>query len=430
MATDTSGSSLKHIVIIGGGFAGVNLARKLLKSQSYFVTLVDKNDYNFFPPLLYQLGTGFLDTSSICYPFRKLFRYQKNFQFRMGELQRIDAATHTCYLNNGELQYDYLVIAAGAETNYFGNKNIQEHAIPMKTVNDALNMRNVLLQRAEEASHCTDLEERKKLTTVVIAGGGATGVEIAGMLAELLKYNLKKDFPELVGKRGDIHIVNGGGALLEPMSEQSQKDVFKTLDDLGVKIWLNTRVKDFADDKVIFSDGNFISTKNLIWAAGITARVFEGIPKEALGRGNRINADSYNKIIGVDDIYVLGDICIQTHEEKFAGGHPQVAQTAIQQAQNLAKNFIAMHNRSPLKPFHYIDKGSMAIVGKFMAVADLEKPKLHFRGFIALNIWLFIHVMSLINYRNRLKTLYNWAVAYFTNDHSLRMIIRPEKKCD
>ena len=430
MATDISGTPLKHIVIIGGGFAGVNLARKLLRSNSYSITLVDKNDYNFFPPLLYQLGTGFLDTSSICYPFRKLFRFAKNFRFRMGELQRIDAATHTCYLSNGELQYDYLVIAAGAETNYFGNKNVQDHAIPMKTVNDALNMRNVLLQRAEEASHCTDLEERKKLTTVVIAGGGATGVEIAGMLAELLKYNLKKDFPELVGNRGDIHIVNGGSALLEPMSEQSQKDVYKTLDDLGVKIWLNTRVKDFVDDKVVFSDGNFISTKSLIWAAGITAKIFDGIPKEALGRGNRINADAYNKVVGMEDVYVLGDICLQTHQQKFEGGHPQVAQTAIQQALNLAKNFVALHKGNPLTQFCYINKGSMAIVGKFMAVADLEKPKWHFRGFIALNIWLFIHVMSLINYRNRLKTLYNWGVAYFTNDHSLRMIIRPEKKSE
>lgn len=413
------------VVVIGGGFAGINFVQRLQHDKRFQITLVDKNNYNFFPPLIYQLATGFLETSSICYPFRKLFREKPNLRFHMGELQKVDPATHTCYLNTGTLQYDYLVFATGTETNYFGNENIKKNAIPMKTVNDALDMRNTLLKRLELACVMEDPVERKKLLTIVIAGGGPTGVEISGMLAELRLYVARKDYPELYGQGGEIYLVNGGETLLEPMSTKSQKHTYEALRKLGVKIKLKTRVKDFVDDEVVFSNGETIQTKTLIWAAGVTAMLFDGIPAASTGPGRRMMVDAFNKVIGVDDIYAIGDTCLQTTDENFPQGHPQLAQVAMQQGKNLAKNFSALANNQPLKPFHYKDKGSMAIIGRNKAVADIPKPHLHFKGFIAWFMWLFIHLVSLINYRNKLKTMYNWTVAYFTRDQALRMIIRP-----
>ncbi|MVT08478.1 NAD(P)/FAD-dependent oxidoreductase [Chitinophaga tropicalis] len=419
---------IKKIVIIGGGFAGINLIQKLQHDKRFHITLVDKNNYNFFPPLIYQLATGFLETSSICYPFRKLLRGKKNVRFHMGELLRVDPATRTCYLNNGELSYDYLVFATGTETNYFGNENIRRNAIPMKTVNDALEMRNTLLKRLELACVINDPAERKKLLTIVIAGGGPTGVEISGMLAELRLYIARKDYPELQGHGGDIYLINGGDALLEPMSTKSQKHTYDSLRRLGVKIKLNTRVKDFVDDQVILSNGDPIDTKNLIWATGVTACTFEGIPAASLGVGRRMITDEYNEVTGVDYIYAIGDSSLQTHEEAFPKGHPQLAQVAMQQGKNLAKNFIAMANGRSLTPFRYTDKGSMAIIGRNDAVADIPRPKFHVSGFLAWALWLVIHLYSLINYRNKLKTMYNWTVAYLTMDQALRMIIKPINK--
>ncbi|MBW8682784.1 NAD(P)/FAD-dependent oxidoreductase [Chitinophaga rhizophila] len=423
-SSETKGQAIK-VVIIGGGFAGINLARKLQRDKRFRITLVDKNNYNYFPPLIYQLATGFLETSSICYPFRKLFRDKPNLNFHMGEFQRVDPVTRSVFLNNGELQYDYLVFATGTETNYFGNENIKKDAIPMKTVNDALEMRNRLLKRLEVASITKDPIERKKLTTVVIAGGGPTGVEVSGMLAELRKYVIRKDYPELEGQGGEIYLVNGGESLLEPMSPKSQKHTFDALRRLGVKIKLKTRVKDFVDDQVILNNGETIQTKTLIWAAGVTASLHEGIPIASTGPGRRMMTDAFNRVIGVDDIYAIGDTCLTKTDKNFPEGHPQLAQVALQQGRNLAKNFSLMVDDKPLRPFSYVDRGSMAIIGRNNAVADIPSPKLHFNGFIAWVMWLFIHVMALINYRNKLKTIYNWTVAYFTRDQALRMIIKP-----
>lgn len=423
-SSETTAQAIR-VVIIGGGFAGINLAQRLQHDKRYQITLVDKNNYNFFPPLIYQLATGFLETSSICYPFRKLFRDRPNLRFHMGEFQRVDPAAHTCYLNNGEIQYDYLVFATGTETNYFGNENIKRNAIPMKTVNDALEMRNTLLKRLEIACITQDPVERKKLTTIVIAGGGPTGVEVSGMLAELRQYVVRKDYPELHGHGGDIYLVNGGENLLEPMSKKSQRHTYNALRKLGVKIKLKTRVKDFVDDQVILNNGDTIQTKTLIWAAGVTATLMEGIPAASTAAGRRMMTDAYNRVIGVDDIFAIGDTCIQTTDKNFPDGHPQLAQVALQQGRHLAKNLSAMADNQPLKPFSYVDKGTMAIIGRNNAVADIPKPKLHFNGFIAWAMWLFIHVMALINYRNKLKTMYNWTVAYFTRDQALRMIIKP-----
>ena len=415
----------RHIVIIGGGFAGINLAKRLGKDPDFKVTLVDKNNYNFFPPLIYQVATGFLEPSSISYPFRKLFAGKTNLYFRLGALRKVVPELNKVILNNGELHYDALVFATGAETNFFGNENIKKNAIPMKTLSDAISMRNTLLMRMEQASISTDPEEQRKLLTLVIAGGGPTGVEISGMFAEMKIGILRKDYPELKGKGGPIYLVDGGKSVLSPMSEKSQEDTGKVLQKLGVTLIMSTHVNDFVDDTVVLSDGVKIPSKNLIWAAGITAKVFEGVPAEWYGRGKRLLVDENNKVIGSPNIYAIGDTCLQTTEEAYPMGHPQVAQVAIQQGTQLAKNFKREADGKTLQPFRYNDKGSMAIIGYANAVVDLPKPKLHLNGFIAWLAWLFIHLISLITYRNRARTFWNWTVAYFSKDQSLRLIIRP-----
>lgn len=417
-----------NIVIIGGGFAGVNLALDLSKSDKFEVTLVDKNNYNFFPPLIYQVATAFLEPSSISYPFRKLFSKKKNINFRLGEFLSVVPNENKVILSNGELHYDFLVFATGAETNFFGMENVRNNSTPMKTLEDAIGMRNKMLLQMEQATICNDPAEVKKLLTVVIAGGGPTGVEISGMFAEMRNGILRKEYPELAGKGSEIYLVDGGDALLSPMSVKSQQDTLHELTKLGVKIKLNTHVVDFVDDKVYFTEGDTIETKTLIWAAGVTGTIFEGLPPEAYGRGRRINVDAYNKILGQYNIYAIGDICLQQTDKNFPNGHPQVAQVAIQQGKNLARNFDIIAEHLPLHPFTYNDKGSMAIIGRAKAVVDLPAPKLHFRGVTAWLAWLFIHLLSLINHRNRIKTLYNWMVAYFTKDQSLRMIIKPSVK--
>lgn len=418
----------KQVVIIGGGFAGINLARRLANTEGIHVTLVDKNNYNFFPPLLYQVATGFLEVSNISYPFRKLFHHKNNVSFRLGELQKIVPGENKVMLSTGELSYDYLVLATGTESNYFGIENIRKAALPMKTVDDAIELRNYLLQKTEEATVTTDETERKKLMTVVIAGGGPTGVEVAGMLAEMRKNILEKDYPELKGYKVSLYLVDGAPALLASMSKAAQRYAYDALVNMGVKVKLNKLVKDYVADTVIFADGETIQTKSLIWAAGVTAKVFDGIPRESYGKGRRLLVDAYNKVQGTHNIYAIGDTSLQTTDKNFPQGHPQLAQVAIQQGKNLAKNFKAMLNGEPLTPFAYRDKGAMAIIGRSKAAADIPKPKLRIKGFVAWIMWLFVHLFSLINYRNRIKTLYNWTVAYFTKDQSLRMIIRPTEK--
>ena len=413
------------IVIIGGGFAGLNVARTLGKDKRFEITLVDKNNYNFFPPLIYQVATGFLEPSSISYPFRKLFRDLTSVKFRLGYLQQVIPGENKVILSSGELTYDYLIFATGAKTNYFGSENLKKNAIAMKTLDDALEMRNKLLRQMEQASVIEDPDQLRKLLTIVIAGGGPTGVELSGMFAEMRNGILRKEYPELIGKGGEIYLITSADELLSPMSEKSQKDTYDQLRKLGVKIRLKCRVKDFVDDQVILSNDETITTKNLIWAAGVTGKSFEGMPEESYGRGTRMLVDDFNKVNATDNIYAVGDICLQLTDPDFAIGHPQVAQVAIQQGKNLAKNFKLMAENKPLKAFRYVDKGSMAIIGRMQAVADIPKPKMHFRGTIAWFAWLFVHLIGLITKKNRFRTLFNWMVAYFTKDQSLRMIFKP-----
>ncbi|HEV7621686.1 MAG TPA: NAD(P)/FAD-dependent oxidoreductase [Flavisolibacter sp.] len=416
-----------RIVIVGGGFAGINLARELAHNTNFFITLVDRNNYNFFPPLLYQVSTSFLEASNISYPFRKLFQKRKNISFRMGEFLKVVPGENKIVLSTIELIYDHLVFATGTETNYFGIENVKKYALPMKTVNDALELRNSILQKLEKATVTTDPAERKKLLTVVVAGGGPTGVEISGMLAEMRRNIFWKDYPELQGLESNIYLVDAGEKVLAPMSEKSQNYTYEALVSLGVNVRMHMQVKDFSNDKVVFATGETIETKTLIWAAGVTASVLEGIPADKFGKGKRLLVDEFNKVMGMNNIYAIGDTCLQTADKNFPAGHPQVAQVAIQHGKRLADNFIRLSEQQQLIPFTYKDKGTMAIIGRNKAVADLPKPKLHFNGFIAFFMWIFIHLISLINYRNRIKTLYNWMGAYLTKDQSLRMIIRPGK---
>jgi len=413
----------KRIVIVGGGFAGLRFAEQLFGNKFYEVILVDKNNYNYFTPLLYQVATSFLDPSSISYPFRKLFRDQ-GIGFRMGELLKVDLASKKLILNDGELFYDYLVFAAGTKTNFFGNETIKDNVLALKGIDDALHMRNQLIKSRELASVEKDPAERQALLNVVVAGGGPTGVEVAGMLAEMKKFVLEKDYPELKGLQGQIYIVDAQPNLLAPMSQKTHQETREILEGLGVIVKLNTRVLSYDKSEVVFSDGHVIKAKTLIWAAGVTALRFEGIPENCLGLGGRMVTDVYNQVLGLENVYAIGDISIQETDVAYPKGHPQLAQPAIQQGHRLAKNFIAQAKDKPLKPFKYFDRGNMAIIGRNHAVADLLKNKLHFRGFLGLMSWLFIHLISLVSYDNKIKTFYNWTVAYLTSDQSLRMIFR------
>lgn len=416
------------IVIIGGGFAGNNIIR-YLDNDKYEVILVDKNNYTFFPPLLYQVSTGFLEPSSISYPFRKMLRHKRNLTFKMGELISVDPENNSVTLSTGKLNYDFLIISTGTETNYFGMENVEKFSMPMKSLNDAIELRNYILAKIEEAT--TFVGEPEKLypkLRVVIAGGGPTGVEISGMLAEMQSSVFIKDYPELNGlKQQDyIYLIDGASAVLAPMSTKSQQDTKQALEELGVKVILNTQVKDFDGKKVLLSDGTTIETENLIWAAGVTAKKFPGLPQEAFGRGGRMKVDAFNRLQNYHNIFAIRDTCILNGDKNFPDGHPQVAQVALQQGENLAKNFNKMSGKRQLIPFVYKDKGSMAIIGRNKAVADLPK-QIHFKGFIAWLLWIFVHLMSLVNYRNRVTTFFNWLTAYFTRDQALRMIIRPKK---
>ncbi|NOW96050.1 NAD(P)/FAD-dependent oxidoreductase [Mucilaginibacter sp. SG564] len=415
--------SSKRVIIVGGGFAGVNFAQNIAGNDNFQITLIDANNYNYFPPLLYQVATGFLAPSDISYPFRKLFRH-RNIQFRMGKLLRIDPDNKICYLDNGELAYDFLVLAHGAKSNFFGNALVEKNALPMKTVDDALSMRNVLFTNLEKATVTTDLEERKKLLTIVVAGGGPTGVEVAGMLAEMRKYIYKKDYPELPPSEATIMLVDGSPNVLNPMSEKSHKNAKTILENLGVTVILNTTVTGYDGEAVILSNGSIIPSKTLIWASGVTANTLPGIPQSSLGRQNRILVNEFNQVLGLSDIYAIGDIALLTSDKAYPNGHPQLAQPAIQQGNNLARNLKKLANLKPMKPFVYFDRGDMAVIGRNKAVIDLFKNKVHFTGIIAIFSWLFIHLISLVNYRNKLKTLYNWIAAYISRDQALRIIFK------
>ena len=423
---------MKRIIVIGGGFAGVNLIQHLKACDDVTVTLVDRNNYNFFPPLLYQVATGYLEASSISFPFRKLFRHRPEVRFHMGELLRVEPENHRVILSTGEMFYDLLIFATGAETNYFGNENVRHQALPMKTIEDAINLRNHFLLSLEKASRTENAAEREKLRTVVIAGAGPTGVEVSGMLAEIRKNILPKDYPELAKAGGNSHIylVDGGAKVLGPMSATAQDYTYETLLDMGVEIKLNKHVKDFTDGKVIFNDGEEIVTGTLVWAAGVAASIFQGIPETSIGRGRRMLVDQFNRVAGLNDIFAIGDTALMPDAPGYPNGHPQLAQVAIQQGKNLALNLLKLSKGKNMAAFNYIDRGTMAVIGRNKAVADLPHPRLNLKGILAWLMWVIVHLVSLLDFRNKIKTLWNWTGAYLTRDQYLRFIIRPDKTND
>lgn len=417
----------KQIVVIGGGFAGLEFINHLANNDTYNITLVDINNYNFFPPLIYQVASGFMEPSAISYPFRKILRGKHNVRFRLGSLQKVDTDNNQVILNNGKLSYDILVMCTGTESNFFGNKNIEKHSLPMKTISDALSLRNTLLERLDKATMEKDHLKRQKLLSFVIAGAGPTGVEISGILAEMRHSVMKKDYPELSDEDlGNLYLVDGNKATLAVMSEKAQKYSYDKLIDLGVKIKLGAFVKDFIDGRVVFSDGEEIIAGNLIWAAGVKAKQFEGFKTESIGHAGRLNTNEFNLVNGYENIYALGDCAIMETDKNYPKGHPQLAQPAIQQAKNLAENL--KKGTSNWKAFSYHDKGSMAIIGRNKAVLDFPNQKRFMSGFIAWLAWIFVHIMGLVNFKNRIRTFFNWIAYYIYKDQYFRMIIKPNSR--
>jgi len=420
--------NMKRVTIVGGGFAGLNLAKHLANNRSFDITLVDRNNYHFFPPLLYQVSTAFIEPSNIAYPFRKMMQVQRNLSFFMGELVCVLPQENMIETTNGFLKFDFLVLATGTETNYFGNENLRKNALPMKTIDDALRIRNHILLKMEEAVRSGSPGEVVKLTNLVIAGGGPTGVELAGMIAEMAKnINItSKEYRDASFAQSHIYLIDGGASLLQAMRETAQQEAYQVLKSLGVKIMLNTLVKDYVDETAVLNNGDTIPSATLIWCSGVEARKIKGLSENVFARGNRINVDGFNRVQGTENIFAIGDLCFQTTDPAYPNGHPQVAQVAIQQAKMLAKNLRQLADGKSTNVFVYHDRGNMAIISKYRAVVDLQTYS--FKGFFAWFVWLFIHVIPLTSARNRLKVLFNWAMSLLTNDSALRLIIRPDVK--
>lgn len=417
-------TKLPRIVVIGGGFGGVSFIKSLRK-EAVQVVLFDRHNYHSFQPLLYQVSSASLEPDSIAYPLRKIFRKSTDFHFRMAKVNKIDPDLKKVYSDIGELSYDYLVIATGTQTNYFGNENVQKYSMPMKTVPQALDIRSLILQNIESADITGNIEDRKQHLTFVIAGGGPTGVEMAGALAEFRKSILHHDYPYISESEMEVHLVEGGDRLLATMSEKASAGALKYLNKLGVITHLNTLVKDY-DGKTITTNTDLcFNTKTFIWAAGVTGDPVEGLKaKDLMQRGNRYKVNRFNQVEGFESVYAIGDIAYM-ETEKFPKGHPMVAQPAIQQGKHLGENLIRKFRNKKMKPFEYRDKGSMATVGRNKAVVDMRMTT--YTGAVAWFIWMFVHLWFLIGFRNRVVTFFNWSYNYINYDRAARLIIRPFK---
>ncbi len=414
-----------RIIVIGGGFAGISFIKKL-RREKVQVVLFDRHNYHTFQPLLYQVSTAGLEPDSIAYPLRKIFRKNHDFHFRMAEVLKIDTQNNTIHTTIGNLNFDYLVIATGTRTNFFGNDSIAQNSMPMKTVPQALNIRSLMLQNIEKADITANETERKRLLNFVIAGAGPTGVELAGALAEFRKGILEHDYPELEEEEMHVHLIEGQDRVLPPMSKEASKKAQKFLEKLGVQIHLNTLISDYDGKMVSTNDGKIFETATFIWAAGVSGALIPGIDGNALvERANRYRVNRFNKIEGFDTIYALGDIALMETED-YPKGHPQVAQPAIQQGKLLGKNFRRMLKNKKMQPFDYFEKGTMATVGRNKAVVDLGR--LHFGGAIAWFLWMFVHLWFLVGFRNRVVTFFNWTYSYINYDRAARLIIRPFTK--
>lgn len=411
------------LLILGGGFGGLRLARLLNNKPGIDITIIDRFNYHQFQPLFYQVATAALDASNISFPLRKAFHNSKNVRIRMAEIERIDTVTKQVITNEDSYSYDYLVIATGASTNFFGNKNLEQHAFPMKSTVEALQLRHKLIQNFEDALHTNDATELQRLMNIVVVGGGPTGVELSGAIAEMKKYVLPKDYPELDFSKMNIYLLEAAGKTLAAMSEQSSNNSLTYLQRLGVTVKTNALLQDYDGENVTLKDGTLIPSKLVIWAAGIKGNIPAGVDASLIARGNRIKVDAFNFVQGMNNVFAIGDIAYM-EEEAFPNGHPQVAPVAIQQATLLAKNLLHLRQGKIAQPFRYNDKGAMATVGRNLAVVDVPKPKLHFGGFFAWLIWMGLHLMLILGVKNRFFVFTNWLYNYVTYDQSLRLIFK------
>ena len=409
------------VIIIGGGFGGIQLAKKL-KNKEMEVLMLDRHNYHTFQPLLYQVATGGLEPDSIAFPLRKVFKHQKNFNFRVADVQQILPVENKVITDIGEYDYDYLVMATGSETNFFGQKEIEHFSMPMKTVPEALNLRSLILQNLEEALMEKDPIKKEALMTFVAVGGGPTGVETAGALAELKNHVLVNDYPELDINKMKIYLIESDDRILSPFSLEASAKAKEFLEKMGVNVLVDTRVNHYDGEKITYNnDTQTIYTKSVIWSAGVKGALIPGLDKAELARGGRLKTTNYNLVNGYENIFAIGDLAYMETED-FPNGHPGVAQVAIQQGQQLAYNLLRIVNQEKAHPFDYFDKGSMATIGRNKAVVDLKYWK--FQGFFAWLTWMFVHLLFLVGFRNKLVTLMNWIVNYFSYDRGTRVIIR------
>lgn len=413
----------KRIVVIGGGFAGLSIAKKLVKLD-YQVVLLDKNNYHQFQPLLYQVATGGLEPGAIAHPIRKIFS-NKNIYIRLAEVLKVNTQSNVLETTIGDIKYDYLVIATGATTNYFGNKELESNCIGMKTVPEALDIRSLVLQNVEQAVLCDNDAEKDALLNIVVVGAGPTGVEVAGALSEMKRYVLPNDFPELDFSLMDIYVIESNDRVLGPMSPESSKKAHKYLVDMGVHVQVGVRVTAYDGNTVTMSNGATVQTKTVVWAAGIKGNTLEGIDTGSVARGFRYQCDEFNLVKGYSNIFAIGDISLITTEQE-PNGHPQLATVAMQQGAHLAKNFKNLSAGKPLEKFKYFNKGTMATVGRNKAVVEL--PFFKFGGYFAWLVWMFVHLMSLVGFRNRVSVFVTWCYNYFRYEQALRLIIRPYEK--
>lgn len=426
MTNDWNDRDFPKIIVLGGGFGGVEVARRL-KNKSVDVLLIDRYNFHTFQPLMYQVATGTLASDSISFPLRKMFKSQDNFRFRLAEILSIDPEKKIVHTSVADYRYDFLVIATGATSNFFGNQQVEKYSLPMKSVKEALNIRSYVLQNLEEAVLRKHQYDRERYLNFVVVGGGPTGVELSGAIAEIQLHMLKKDYPELKQHEMKVFLIEGQNKVLSALSEKSSKEAEKYLKDLGVEVLLNVQVTDYDGNTIILSNGRQIPTKTVIWGAGVKGQFPEGLHNSQVERGNRIRTDSQCRVINYEDIYAIGDVSAFI-SESTPNGLPGVAPVAQQQGRYVAQHILKTLSNKPNQDFVYKDKGSMATVGRNRAVVDMGS--LHLKGFLAWAVWMFVHLVSIFGFRNKMVTFVNWTIKFFTKNSGIRLIInkyeRPE----